>query len=152
LPALPALPLLFASSPLTRLLLPPPQSNGVHFPWALQGGVFGGQEITFGDIAAAGGPADQWDALPTLAKLQIFGAIAFLEWCGENSKLLALSGEKHYMSGGTPGFYPSLKAGGFPHPVPLDLWDPFGFTKKMSPERKAKARALCHRSCPALQR
>ena len=60
--------------------------------------------------------------------------------CGENSKLLALSGEKHYMSGGTPGFYPSLKAGGFPHPVPLDLWDPFGFTKKMSPERKAKAR------------
>ncbi len=43
------------------------------------------------------------------------------------------------MSGGTPGFYPSLKAGGFPHPVPLDLWDPFGFTKKMSPERKAKA-------------
>ena len=43
------------------------------------------------------------------------------------------------MSGGTSGFYPSLKAGGFPHPVPLDLWDPFGFTKKMSPERKAKA-------------
>ena len=59
--------------------------------------------------------------------------------CGENSKLLALSGEKHYMSGGTPGFYPSLKAGGFPHPVPLDLWDPFGFTKKLSPERKEKA-------------
>ena len=53
---------------------------------------------------------------------------------------------------GTPGYFPSLKAGGFPHPVPLDLWDPFGFTKKMSPERKAKARALCHRSCPALQR
>ena len=40
---------------------------------------------------------------------------------------------------GTPGYFPSLKAGGFPHPVPLDLWDPFGFTKKMSPERKAKA-------------
>ena len=26
-----------------------------------------------------------------------------------------------------------------PHPVPLDLWDPFGFTKKMTPERKEKA-------------
>ena len=48
---------------------PSPQSGGVHFVGAA--GVFGGQEITFGDIAAAGGPADQWDALPTLAKLQV---------------------------------------------------------------------------------
>ena len=23
--------------------------------------------------------------------------------------------------------------------MPLDLWDPFGFTKKMTPERKEKA-------------
>ena len=43
------------------------------------------------------------------------------------------------MFAGKPGFFPSLKAGGFPHPVPLDLWDPFGFTKKMTPERKEKA-------------
>merc|ERR1712037_969229 len=27
----------------------------------------------------------------------------------------------------------------FPHPVPLNLWDPFGFTSKMTPERKEKA-------------
>merc|ERR1740129_2744874 len=36
------------------------QANGIHFPWktTLSG-------ITYDDIAAAGGPADQWDALPT---------------------------------------------------------------------------------------
>merc|ERR1712078_767580 len=34
--------------------------------------------------------------------------------------------------------YPSFQ-GRYPHPVPLDLWDPFGFTKKLSPERKEKA-------------
>merc|ERR1712071_450798 len=40
--------------------------------------------------------------------------------------------------GGKPGFYPSLKTAGFPHPVPLDLFDPFGFSKNASPEKKAK--------------
>merc|ERR1712038_1956837 len=47
-------------------------------------------------------------------------------------------GEKHYVRGGKPGYFPTLK-GKFPHPVPLNLWDPFGFTAKMSPERKEKA-------------
>ena len=27
----------------------------------------------------------------------------------------------------------------FPHPVPLNLWDPFGFTAKLTPEKKEKA-------------
>merc|ERR1719217_1699651 len=51
------------------------QSNGVHFPWALS---FDG--TTFGDISAAGGPAAQWDALPTNSKCQIITAIGFFEW------------------------------------------------------------------------
>ena len=42
------------------------------------------------------------------------------------------------MRGGKPGYYPKFK-GRYPHPVPLELWDPFGFTKGLSPERKEKA-------------
>merc|ERR1719384_539757 len=90
------------------------------------------------DISAAGGPADQWDALPTPAKLQILGVIGFLEMWSETSSVLEMDGEKHYVRGGKPGYFPTLK-GKFPHPVPLNLWDPFGFTAKMSPERKEKA-------------
>jgi len=119
------------------------QSNGVHFPWNIQGpfpGLAGNDlpAISFGDIAAAGGPADQWDALPTAGKLQILLVIGFLEMHGENSAALEMDGQKHYLRGGKPGYYPALK-GKYPHPVPLNLWDPFGFTKKLSPERKEKA-------------
>ena len=55
---------------------------------------------------------------------------------GETSVALELDGQKHYVRGGKPGYYPKLTNGFFPHPVPLDLWDPFGFTKKLSEERK----------------
>jgi hypothetical protein len=40
------------------------------------------------------------------------------------------------MRGGKPGFYPSLKKGGIPHPIPLDLFDPLGFSKNASPAQK----------------
>ena len=59
------------------------QANGIHFPWALQAPIGPVNSdiatITFGDISAAGGPSDQWDALPSSAKLQIIGAVGFLE-------------------------------------------------------------------------
>ena len=61
---------------------------------------------------------------------------------GETSTVLKLDGEAHYVRGGKPGYYPKLNRkddAAFPHPVPLNLWDPFGFTSKMSPERKEKA-------------
>lgn len=56
---------------------------------------------------------------------------------GEASPALELDGEKHYVRGGKPGYYPSFK-GRFPHPVPFNLFDPFGLSSKMTPEKKAK--------------
>ena len=50
------------------------QGAGIHFPWGLTS-----SGVTFGDISAAGGPADQWDALPSASKCQILIAIGFLE-------------------------------------------------------------------------
>jgi len=120
------------------------QANGIHFPWAIQGPLPGisASAISFGDISAAGGPADQWDALPTAAKIQILGTIGFLEMWSETSVVLKADGQAHYVRGGKPGYFPKLNRDdkyAFPHPVPLNLWDPFGFTSKMSPERKEKA-------------
>ena len=114
------------------------QSNGIFFPWKLTG------DISYADIAAAGGPADQWDAIPTAAKLQILGFIGFLEAIGENSKALEAAGEAHYMRGGKPGFFPPIgekdvsKAAGVPHVLPFSLFDPFGFSKKRSAEAKER--------------
>jgi len=108
-------------------------ANGVHWPWALNA-----EGTTFADISAAGYPNEQWDALPTAAKLQILGAIGFLEFIGEGGfNSLEASGAKHYMKGGKPGYYPSIKKSSVPHPVPFDLFDPFGLSKNASPEKKA---------------
>merc|ERR1719388_771231 len=122
------------------------QANGICFPWNLQGPLFNLNAdtpvISFADISAAGGPADQWDALPSSAKIQIIGAVAFLEMWSETSSVLKMDGQEHYVRGGKPGYFPKLSRTdemAFPHPVPLNLWDPFGFTKKMTPERKEKA-------------
>merc|ERR1711981_499535 len=61
-----------------------------------------------------------------------------LEMHGESSLALEADCQKHHGRGGKPGYYPKFK-GRYPHPVPLELWDPFGFTKNLSPERKEKA-------------
>jgi len=122
-------------------------ANGITFPWNIQTALDFGPgwyatkdlaTLSFSDISSAGAPGDMWDALPTAAKVQIGCVIGFLEMHGENSIALEADGEKHYVRGGKPGYYPSFQ-GRYPHPVPLDLWDPFGFTKKMTPERKEKA-------------
>jgi len=104
------------------------QSNGIHFPWAttLSG-------VSYADISAAGGPAAQWDAVPTNAKWQIFFLIAGLELWSECAM------DKHYMKGGQPGKFPSFEPirKEIGHP-PLDLFDPFGFSKNKTPEQKER--------------
>jgi hypothetical protein len=103
------------------------QANGVYFPWKLT------SEISHADISAAGSPPEQWDALPSSAKLQILGFIGFLEWYSEYAPGLEMDGLKHYMRGGIPGKFPTFN--GFSrdfHPVPLNLYDPFKLQKKMS--------------------
>merc|ERR1719460_1245468 len=105
------------------------QSNGIYFPWKLSA------TTTFADIAAAGSPGDQWDALPSSAKVQILLFVGFLEMWSESSLILEKNGEKHYVKGGKPGYFPPFN-GFLPHPVPLNLFDPFGATKKLSPEAK----------------
>jgi hypothetical protein len=124
------------------------QANGITWPWAITGGpltdgrfgdAFGNNPtVMFSEIAAAGSPPAQWDALPTAAKAQILLTIAILEFVGETEQ----PGMPHYMRGGKPGYYPSLKDAykytGVPHPVPLDLYDPFGLFGEMDEETKAR--------------
>jgi hypothetical protein len=102
------------------------QSNGVHFPWPIS---TDGTPFPY----AAGSPPEQWDALPDAAKWQIIIFIGFLEWFSE------AGGDKHYMRGGIPGAYPKFSESDLiPHPVPLNLFDPFGFSAKKSEEAKAQ--------------
>jgi len=101
------------------------QSNGACFPWptSFDGTPFPG---------AAGSPPEQWDALSDAAKWQIILFVGFLEWFSE-------AAGTHYMRGGKPGAFPNFSDNKdlIPHPVPLNLYDPFGFSKNKSEEAKA---------------
>jgi hypothetical protein len=106
-------------------------ANDIRFPWS--------QGYTV-DTGLA--PQALWDSIPEIAKWQIILTISFFEFWRENSYILSQEGEAHYMRGGKPGYFPKLNRkddAAFPHPVPLNLWDPVGFTKKMTPEQKEKS-------------
>lgn len=102
------------------------QSNGVRLP----GG--GGFPMVPDGLS----PPEQWDALPEVAKWQIILFVGFLEIYSEHSFILEKQGEKHYMKGGKPGYYPAFDT--LPHPVPLNLYNPLNMFPDMSAEVKAK--------------
>jgi hypothetical protein len=115
-------------------------ANGIHFPWKIPGD----------ELCAPGvSPPLLWDGLPYVAKVQIIVAIAIFEAYSEAAMAKTPGQGGHYMRGGKPGYFPPFKVGGkvledgdggvlLPHPVPLNLYDPFGFNKKRSEEWKAQ--------------
>merc|ERR1719261_1077331 len=116
-------------------------ANGIHFPWKIPGD----------ELCAKGvSPTALWDGIPYEAKLQIVLAIGIFEFYSEAAQALSPSEGGHYMRGGKPGKFPAFKgsvkgvlgdAEGrplLPHPVPLNLYDPFNLNKNKSDEWKAK--------------
>jgi len=104
--------------------------NGIRWPWALSTSL--PDYSSFDGLSA---PA-VWDATPQGARLQILLIIGFFEFWSESAYVLEQDGTKHYMRGGKPGYFPTFKE--IPHPVPFNLFDPFGFTKKLTDEQKAR--------------
>jgi len=100
-------------------------ANDIRFPWPQ------GYEVPTGQS-----PQALWDSIPEIAKWQIILTIAFFEFWRENSYILSQEGESHYMRGGKPGYFPTFSQ--LPHPVPFNLFDPFGLSKNATPEKKAK--------------
>ena len=84
-------------------------------------------------------PEQQWDAIPEAAKWQIFTLIGLLEFWDESS---STRGMAHYTKGRMPGQYPSLQVFRDNVHFALDLYDPFGFSKKRTDEQKAKGRKV----------
>jgi hypothetical protein len=101
-------------------------ANDIKFPWK-----------PFVDAPSGVSPQALWDGLPEAAKWQIILTVGFFEFWRENSYILSAEGEAHYMRGGKPGYYPTFDM--LPHPVPLNLFDPFNLQKPMKPEKKAKS-------------
>jgi len=103
------------------------QSNFV-FPWAE---TMAGAAHPSADLV----PEAQWDAIPLGAKWQIFAVISALElWdeCGGGGAL------PHYTNGRKPGQYPPFTLFRDNVHFVLDLYDPFGFSKNASAEKKER--------------
>merc|ERR1719224_100567 len=116
-------------------------ANGIHFPWKIPGD----------ELCAPGvSPTELWQNIPYEAKLQIILAIGIFEFYSESAMSKGEGQGGHYMRGGKPGMFPAFKGSTkgvlgdsegrplLPHPVPLNLYDPFNLNKNKSDEWKAK--------------
>merc|ERR1712083_380801 len=95
--------------------------NGIRWPFPLSSSL-----PDYSSFEGLSAPA-VWDATPQASRLQILVAVGFFEFGSEWNYVLEQDGTSHYMRGGKPGYFPTFKE--IPHPVPFNLFDPFGFTK-----------------------
>jgi len=102
-------------------------ANGIHFPWKIPGDELCGQVS----------PVELFHSLPEAAKVQIILGVGFLEWWSE---LRLVPGEKHYMKGGKPGYFPDFDAtpDDLPHWAGFNLYDPLKFSAKATAEEKER--------------
>lgn len=101
-------------------------ANGIRWPWPM---MLDGTPFPEGN-----NPPELWDKIPDNSKWQIFGLVLFLELWSE----ISTDDHKHYMRGGKPGDFPDFDVVALPHPVPFNLYDPFGLNKRASDEKKAR--------------
>jgi hypothetical protein len=103
--------------------------NGIRWPWPLATSL-----PDYSSFEGLSAPA-VWDATPQAGRIQILLVIGFFEIWSESSYVLKQDGQTHYMRGGKPGYFPTFNE--IPHPVPFNLFDPFGFLKNAPEEKKA---------------
>jgi len=114
-------------------------SAGLTWPFKMT--MAGDDWPTLGD----GGAPELWDKIPAGGKWQIILTVGLLEWWDEYQfePEKNVDKPKHYMRGGRPGDYPNFfESAANNQFLPLNLFDPFGLSKKMSPEQSERRLAM----------
>jgi len=106
--------------------------NHIHWPWKMATAMPDTDWYKpFENLSAP----DIWFNFPGEGRAQIILFMGFFEFWSESRYVLESEGQKHYMKGGKPGYFPTFDK--LWHPVPFKLYDPFNFNKNLSEEVKA---------------